>query len=285
MTHPLPISVFIIAKDEADRIVHTLRSLEGWVDEVIVVDSGSTDDTIDLSTQMGATVYAHTWEGYGPQKCFAESKCTHRWLLNLDADEAISDALKNEIQDLFTDGPPSISMWRLPILIMSRFASKPGRFAPSNKPVRLYDRKVAGFRPSLVHDSVIPKKGFEGTPIASCQHPVWHRCFRSLSHAVSKINFYSTMQAQDWVEKGRPVTTLRLIFEPFLAFLKAYFFRRYIFLGMDGLIESFIYAFARTLRLAKARERFLEVKNGLTDHSDSVGSPNNVIDSNKIIRL
>jgi glycosyltransferase involved in cell wall biosynthesis len=86
---PLPLSVFIICKNEADRIGRTLEAVRGLSDDIVVVDSGSTDGTQALAAQLGARVVEHPFEGYGPQKRHAETLCRHPWLLNIDADEVI----------------------------------------------------------------------------------------------------------------------------------------------------------------------------------------------------
>lgn len=251
-----PISVFIIAKNEEDRIPYTLKSVVDWADEVIVIDSGSNDKTVEVATHLGAKVVFHEWQGYGPQKVYGETLCKHNWLLNIDADEAVSPELRNEMVALFEGGKePDIKAWRFDIRILSRFARKPSRFSPSNDPVRFYHKDYAGFKDSTVHDSVIFKKGKEGH-IGKFKHMVYHRCFRSFTHAVEKINYYSSMQAEDMVAKERKPFALRVVFEPVFAFLKAYTLRRYFLLGLDGFYESMIYAFARTLRFAKANELY-----------------------------
>lgn len=256
MPRTYPISVFIIAKNEADRIPYAITSVRGWVDEVIVIDSGSTDDTVAISQALGARVETHPWEGYGPQKVFGESLCRNNWLLNIDADEAISQVLQGSIKALFDKGEFPHKAYRLHIKIKPKFADMPGRFAPSNSPIRFYHKQYAGFKDSTIHDSVIFKGPGAKKP-GYLKGMVVHRCFRSFSHAVEKINFYSTMQAEDMLAKGRNPSGLRIVVEPFFAFLKAYFLRRYMFLGVSGFVESVIYSFARTLRLAKAREGFI----------------------------
>jgi glycosyltransferase involved in cell wall biosynthesis len=254
----VPLSVFIIAKNEADRIVSPINSVISWADEVIVIDSGSVDETVAISKALGARVYFREWEGYGQQKIYGETLCRNDWILNIDADETVSAELAAEIIAMFAGGAvPAFPAYHLPIKIVSRFAEKPGRFAPSNSPVRLYNKCAAGFKDSIIHDSVVSKNGrsFQEGWLRGIVH---HRCFRSYRHAVEKINFYSSMQAEDMLQKGRCPSMLRLFFEPVVAFLKAYTVRRYVLLGADGFIESIIYAFARTLRLAKAREKFKE---------------------------
>lgn len=246
----LPISVFIIAKNEADRIGRTLNSVREWVDEVIVVDSGSQDDTVALSESLGAHVVFNEWRGYGPQKVFAEALCRNDWVLNLDADEEISPELGAEIRALFEKGLPSQTAYTLPILPLYPFQEKGHHWTAFHHPVRLYRRKFAGFKDSPVHDSVVVRDG----KIGKLKGMVIHRSFRSLTHHVDKANEVSTLRAQDLYEKNRNPSGFTLLMVPFLAFLKSYFLRREFVNGLDGIVVSHMYAFQRFIRLAKARE-------------------------------
>lgn len=250
-----PISVFIIAKNEEDRIAYAINSVKHWVDEVIVIDSGSSDKTVEVAKNLGASVIYNEWQGYGPQKVFGETLCRNDWLLNIDADEEISTLLAEEIMQIFDSRQLPCQAYILSIKIKMPYGKNPGRWAPSTNVVRLYNKHYAGFKDSTVHDSVVLKNPDAGK-IGRLKNPVIHRCFRSISHAIEKINFYSSMQAEDMVMRGKCPSSIRVIIEPFAAFFKAYFLRRYCFYGIDGFIESYIYAFNRTIRIAKAREKW-----------------------------
>jgi glycosyltransferase involved in cell wall biosynthesis len=294
----LPISVFIIAKNEADRINKPILSVIDWVDEVIVIDSGSTDGTQELAKTLGAKVIYNEWQGYGQQKIFGEKQCRNKWLLNIDADEEISPELAEEIQEIFcppleggrthnvSQGgmgndldlpPPNLSLpnsapphllsrsllakakgggnitvgYRLKIMALYPSQEKLPRFAAGTSQVRLYHKDFGGFKDSTVHDSVV-LKGAE----KMLKGKVIHRSHRSHSHTIEKINFYTSMQAEDLYNKGKNPSAIKIILTPFQAFIKCYFFKNYVFYGLDGFIHSSIYAFGRTLRLAKAREKF-----------------------------
>lgn len=254
MTTPLPVSVFIIAKNEADRIPHTINSVQGWTDDVHVIDSGSTDGTLEISEKLGAHAIYRTWEGYGPQKVYGESICKHYWLLNLDADEEVTPELRAQIEALFANGKePTCKAYSLTRKLM-HFVESTGTYGMTDHPIRLYHRDYAGFKSSTVHDSV-EWKG-ETLEVGKLSGVVLHRCFRSYQHMLDKINFYSSMQAEDLFRKGRKPNVFRIIIEPFFAFLKAYFIRGYVTRGITGYLEAVIYAFARTIRLAKARALF-----------------------------
>lgn len=251
MTSRLPISVFIIAKDEADRIPYTINSVRNWVDEVIVIDSGSMDDTVNVAESLGARTVFHAWQGYGPQKVFGETLCKNNWLLNLDADEEITPELKTEIQDLFANGEPAIKGFYLRIMMLFSHEAALPAFGAGTRQLRLYHKDHAGFKSEYVHDSVVMK---DNGPSSILNAPVAHRCFRDHFHTVEKMNRFTSMQAEDLVKKERRPGAIEILFTPPVAFLKCYFLRRYFAYGLDGFIQSVIYAFGRTLRLAKARE-------------------------------
>jgi len=252
MIDKIPVSVFIIAKDEADRIGATIKSVRDWADEVIVIDSGSTDETVSLSDALGARVLFNEWKGYGPQKNFGESLCKNEWLLNLDADEEVTPQLRDSIISLFAKGVPKHKAYRLKRKILFRLEDKPPLLAPGDKPVRLYHKGSAGFKDSTVHDSVEIYGPDKTAPLL--KGILLHRCFRNLEHWCYKINFYSTMQAEDYVQRRRRPSDIRILIEPVLSFLKAYFLRRYFLYGIDGFVGSMLYAHARMLRMAKVRE-------------------------------
>lgn len=255
MTGRFPISVFIIAKNEADRIPLTIKSVRDWVDEVIVIDSGSEDDTVAVAESLGARVVFNEWRGYGPQKVFGEGLCRNDWILNLDADEEISPELGREMRSLFSGEPPCAA-YRLRILPLHNFQIRGHPWTSTNDPVRLYRKSRAGFKDSPVHDSVVVREGRTGR----LRGMVNHRSFRSLAHHVDKVNSYSSAQAENLYAKGRNPSALELLMVPPLAFLKQYLLRREFVNGIDGVIVSYMFAFQRFIRLAKTRERFQEEK-------------------------
>lgn len=250
----LPISVFIIARDEEDRIPYAINSVIGWVDEVIVIDSGSKDNTVEVAKKLGTPkVVFNQWQGYGAQKSYGESLCKNDWVLNIDADEEVTPELKDEIVELFKPEPEH-SAYNLTVKITPRFSATPPLLGPEDIVVRLYNKKKATYSTHTIHDSVIVNNGSVG----KLKNIVLHRCFRSYSHAIDKINFYTNMQAEDMLKKNRCPLRVRVIVEPLFAFIKSYFINKYIFLGLEGFVESVIYSFSKTIRLAKAREKFLE---------------------------
>jgi glycosyltransferase involved in cell wall biosynthesis len=247
----LPISVFIIAKNEADRIPVVIRAVREWVDEVIVIDSGSEDDTVAVCEALGARVVFHAWRGYGPQKVFGEGLCCNNWLLNLDADEEISPELAADIGALFSAGEPECAAYTLPILPLYPFQESGHPWTAFHHPVRLYRKDKAGFKDELVHDSVVVHEG----KVGHLKGMVLHRSFRSLAHHVDKVNSYSSAQAEVLAARGRDPGLMALLLTPIFAFFKQYLLRREFVNGVDGVVVSYMYAFQRFIRLAKTRER------------------------------
>ena len=112
----LPISIFVIVKNEAQRLPATLEAVKGLAQELVVVDSGSTDGTQQIAQGFGARVVETHWRGYGPQKRFAEDQCRHKWVLNIDGDEVLTPALIGEISGLFAKGEPALDGYAFPIV-------------------------------------------------------------------------------------------------------------------------------------------------------------------------
>lgn len=253
----LPISCFVIARDEAERIHWTILSVRDLVDEVIVVEWGSSDETAKIAADLGARVIHHPFTGYGPQKRFAESQCRNRWLLNLDADEALSDELQDELRALFAAGPPDDG-YRLLIRAMCQHEDRPTRGAYANSPIRLYRRDRGEFSESAVHDSVLMQAGAR---VSLLKSDVYHRGTLCLEQLIAKSNTYTSMQAEDYVRRrGDRVSWWKMLSVLPLAFLKSYVLRRHFVWGRYGFSISVSYAFSRFARLAKVHEASLQRK-------------------------
>ena len=246
---PLPLSAFIIARDEADRIGPAVASVRGLAAEVIVLDSGSTDDTVAVAEAAGARTAFRAWAGYGPQKRAAEDLCAHDWTLNLDADERVTPALAAEIRALFESGRiAGADFWRVRIMDTFPHEARPAPWAYGYEQIRLYRRSVGRFADSTVHDTVRPP---QGARLGRLRARMEHRAFRDLAFLVTKLNRYSGMQAAD--ARGRRISTLRLVAEFPVSFLKGYVLRRYALYGAFGFTLAMVFAFGRFLRLAKMR--------------------------------
>jgi glycosyltransferase involved in cell wall biosynthesis len=251
---PLPLSIFIIAKNEADRLGQTLEAVAGLSDDIIVVDSGSTDGTQALAEKLGARVVFNAWPGYGLQKQFGEDQCKHDWMLNIDADEVVTPTLAASIKTALLADPATPRAYKTRIVELFPGEEKAHSMAFALSPVRLYHKAAGRYSASTVHDRVDLN---DGVFVGSLDGIIEHRSIRSLGHELVKLNAYADMQADDLDAKGRKLSGLRLIFEFPLAFLKAYLGRRHFVRGFYGFMTAMNYAYFRYLRVAKHWERRL----------------------------
>lgn len=223
------LSVIIIAKNEAFNIRRCLESVQ-WADEVIVLDSGSEDDTVAIAKQYTDKVYTTDWQGYGIQKQRALSYASGDWVLNLDADESVSEQLKQAIQTKMAS--QQADAYRIPILM--HFYGKPLRYSASpSRHIRLFKREGAQYSADLVHEKVqLPADA----RVQQVQEPIIHHSFRDVSHMLYKLNRYSSYSAQTRLEQaktGRLSTTLLSVL---WMFLRCYIFQRGFLDGKEGLL-------------------------------------------------
>lgn len=242
----VPLSCFIVAMNEGDRIGRTILSVRDLVDEIVVVDSGSRDDTLKIAEDLGCRTVHNDWPGYGPQKRFGEDQCRHDMVLNLDADEVILPELANEIRALFADGVPRASFYRFRLLTVYPGSERPRPFADYHNYIRLYDRRMGRFSESPVHDLVDPGQH----EVVQLSGVAWHYSYRSLSHLIAKLNGYTDLQART-ARKGSALFGLRLVFEFPTAFFKYYVLRRHFTGGLRGFVFAFTFAAFKVFRLAK----------------------------------
>lgn len=251
----IPLSVFIIAKNEADRIASVIAAVKDFADEILVIDSGSEDKTVQIADSLGAKVVFNEWRGFGQQKIFGENLCKNKWILNVDADEEVSPELAKEIREIFNNNSQEkFHGFRIKIVNKFRFEKKPHCLAYYYNQLRLYNKDFAGFKNSTIHDSVELKDN--NGKIGQLKNIIYHQSFRSFEHWIEKINVYSSMQAKDSFAKGKNPSLLKTLLTPCFAFLKAYFVRRYFIYGLNGLIYSYLFSFSRFAKMIKTRELF-----------------------------
>lgn len=247
----LPLSVFLITRNEAARLPRTLGAVCGWADQVVVVDSGSDDATCDIARAAGAELHTRAFDGYGPQKRFAEDLCRYDWCLNIDADEVVTPELAAEI-DAFLSSNPEPGLCHVRILNVYPGDHAPRRFANDYNVVRLYHRAAGRYRDDPLFDRVEPV----GTPpMVQLQAPVHHFPYLSFSGFVAKLNGYTDFTAYAARPRRKGALLLRLPFEGLFWFLRFYLGRRHVFGGWKGFAFAVIAAYGRVLRIIKLLER------------------------------
>jgi glycosyltransferase involved in cell wall biosynthesis len=252
----LPLSVFIICRDEVERIGLVLDSVKNLSDDIVIVDSGSVDGTLETVKNYTDRIYTKKWEGFGPQKVYAESLCKHEWILNLDADEILLSDIQNSIRALFQKNEEDRAVaYSLKICHVSHLSKtrKPRPFCPVNITPRLYNKNKAGFKNSAVHDKL---EIFDGSKPEILKGDVAHISLKSFSHMRKKIKSYSTLQAQDWFDNGRHPSLLKLSYDPLAFFFKSYFIRRLCFVGYEGFVISCAISVGRAQRILLTRKKW-----------------------------
>jgi len=242
----MKISAAIITLNEQRNIARAIESLR-CCDEIVVVDSGSNDRTCEVAAKLGARVVEAAWRGYSGQKNFAVEQCTHDWVLSIDADEALSEALEGEIWQLKKTGPKADG-YTMPRL--AQYLGKwilHGGWYPDRK-VRLFDRRKARWVGDFVHESV----AVEGT-VAALQANLLHFTCDSLTEHIKSMDRYTTLAAQQIVALGKPVTWRQLALNPPWTFFSTYVLKRGFLDGFEGLAIAYMAALYNFLKYAKAR--------------------------------
>ena len=243
----MKVTATVITRDESANIAAALQSVS-WADEIIVVDSGSTDDTVAIARGLATRVEVRDWPGYGAQKNYAAGIASNDWILSIDADERVTPQLAAEIRELFTRTPAARG-YRIP-----RVAWYFGRWIRSTDwypdyQLRLYDRRAGQWTDRRVHESVELRE----TP-GRLRHEIQHYAYRDLSHHLATIDRYTTLAAEQWLAEGRTTNGFELFFHPRLAFIRNYLLRGGITDGEPGLLVSKLNAYYVFLKLAKLWE-------------------------------
>ena len=222
-----PLSVILITKNEAANIRACLESV-AWADEIIVVDSGSTDDTVAIARQMGARVYEHDWPGFGTQKNRALGYASKDWIFSIDADERVTPELRSEIETIIRTEHTSDAY------IISRLSNYCGRFMrhsgwyPDLLP-RLFKRGKARFSDDLVHERLI----VEGAT-GELHGLLLHYAFDDLEGVLHKVNQYSSAGAQMMQRRGRQTSLTGAVLRGIWSFMRTYVLRGGFLDGREG---------------------------------------------------
>ena len=242
------LSVAVVALNEEERLRACLESAV-WAEEIVVVDAGSSDKTVAIAREFTDRVLFRAWDGYGAQKNFALGQCHGDWVLSLDADERVSDALREEIRVTLGGGRPEVGFY-VPRrnLLQGRWV-RHGGFYPDWQ-LRLFRRGRGAFVERAVHESV----RVDG-PTGRLGAPLVHESYRSIGDAVARLNRYSDLAAAELVLAGRGGSLVDLLIRPTWRFVSMYLLRAGFLDGWRGLVLAGLHAHYVFLRAAKVRER------------------------------
>ncbi len=246
MQQKTPLSVVIIALNAASQIEACLKSA-AFADEIVVVDSGSRDDTRGIALKYGARVLHQDWLGFGRQKQFAVEQASHDWVLCLDADERVSDPLRASIVEALQ--APRFRAYRMPRC--NRFMGRWLRHGEGypDWSLRLFDRRVASWSEDEVHEKVLTP-----SPLGSLPGDLLHESQESLAAYLEKQNRYTSLQAEELCRRGKQATFGQLVASPLLRFVKFYFLRLGFLDGVPGLVHIAIGCFNSLVKYAKLHE-------------------------------
>ncbi|MDQ5984341.1 MAG: hypothetical protein CSYNP_00034 [Syntrophus sp. SKADARSKE-3] len=245
----IPISVAIITKDEAHNLPRCLSSV-AFADQIVVVDSGSTDGTLEIAQAFGCDVFREPWRGgFGAQKQFAIDQCHHDWVLVLDADESIPDATAAAIACIVEAPDDSIAGYSFPRknFFQDRWIRHAGWWP--DRIVRLFRREMGGMSAAAVHEGVEVRGR-----LSPLEVPLEHFTESRLSKILQKIDRYSTLGAQEAFASGRRSSSGAALVRAVLTFFQDYFLRLGILDGAPGLTLAVTDSVNKFFKYAKLAE-------------------------------
>jgi len=257
----MKISAVIITFNEERNIERCLQSLQDVADEIIIVDSGSTDKTEEICKRFGANFIFQKWLGYGEQKNFANTLAQYDYILSLDADEALSDTLKKSIMEVKQNfEADAYSMNRLTNYCEKKWIRHCGWYP--DKKIRLWKKDKAEWSLDKVHEQLLLKSHLSPTPSADTRNTnihflkgdILHFTYYTISEHIAVVNKYSTLIAEEYFERKKQASILKFLFAPIWGFIRDYFFRKGFLDGYYGFVICCIASFTIFLKYIKLYE-------------------------------
>jgi glycosyltransferase involved in cell wall biosynthesis len=245
MSGPLPLSLCVITRD-AGRTIDDCLGSAAFASEIVVVDSGSRDDTVEIARRRGAHVIERDWPGFGAQKNFAVGAAAHNWVLCIDADERVTPALAASIADAMA--APRAAAFAMPRRnrFLGRWLAHGEGYPDWN--VRLFDRRRARWSADPVHEHVVT----DG-PVARLNGDLLHASAESLDDYMTKQNRYTTLQAEAMHARGERAGAARLVVSPLVRFIRFYVLKLGFLDGVAGLVHIAIGCQNSFMKYAKLR--------------------------------
>jgi glycosyltransferase involved in cell wall biosynthesis len=245
-----PLSVVIICKNEEKIIGRTIKSVQGITNDIVCVDTGSTDNTISIIKTNGARVLEMHWEGYGKTKNKALAAAQHDWILMLDADEPVDDTLKQSILQLKLDDEKVVYS----LSFRNYYAGKRiyfGEWGRRESHIRLFNRKVTSWNDVDIHEQVLIPIGVKVLPLKGY---VQHYTADNYEEYMQKTINYAMLSGKKYFEEGKTPSYFKIYLSPLFSFLYNYFFRLGFLDGREGFLIARTTAIYTFLKYSKLRE-------------------------------
>lgn len=245
--HRPTLAVAMIVKNEAANLRECLESIAGWTDEIVVLDAGSNDNTVDIAREFNARVFVNAdWPGFGPQRQMAQSHVQSDWVLWLDADERVTPELRAEILAILQN-PPTDTVFAIP-----RLSSAFGRFIHHSGwypgyVLRLYPTALTGYDAALVHEKVIVP---EHAKVQHLQSDLLHYTYEDIEDYLSKIPHYLVLWAQQQQQRGKRTSMLKAMGHGVACFIRMYFLKAGFLDGAQGFILATFSAYTTFAKYA-----------------------------------
>jgi len=253
MKNKIPISVVIITYNEELNVDNALASVSDF-DDIVVVDSFSSDKTVDIARKYTERIYQHEWQGFARQKQTAVDYARNEWVLVLDADERVSPALKKEIQTAITAAGYDGFLIPRKNFFLGKWIRYGGWWPDAV--LRLFRRRSGAFDMREVHEKVVVRGA-----VRSLAEPLEHYSYRSLSGYIKKMESYATLSAHEYRKRNNNTGVTALIINPASTFIKMYLLRRGFLDGVHGFLLAVLYSFHTFLKYAKLWEMCVIGKN------------------------
>ena len=241
----MKISAVIITFNEEKHIADAIRSVH-WVDEIVVVDSESTDETRQIAESLGASVIVNKWPGFSAQKQLAVDRAAHDWILSLDADERVSDELRAEIESVRNASGASADGYRIPRL--SYYMDRPIRHSGwyPDLQLRLFDRTKGRWNGAVIHESVSMAPD---TKVGRLRGEIIHYTIDdAANHRRIIAARYAPLGAQKMIDDRRRTSPVRAVFSSWFTFIRSYFLKLGILDGFPGLCIAYFAAYNTFLK-------------------------------------
>ncbi|MGL5054125.1 MAG: glycosyltransferase family 2 protein [Fusobacteriaceae bacterium] len=247
------LAVAIMTCNEEKNLKRTLSSIHKLANEIIIIDSGSTDNTESIAKEFGAKFYTEKWKGYGKQRNSVIAKCTQEWILNIDADEEVSPELFDNIKKIVEEPTPDTEKVYEINRVSFCFGKKlkHGGWGTSYA-IRLFTKDGGHFNDNTVHEEFVTS-----ISIQKLKGDLYHHSYLTLEDYFSKFNRYTTEGALDYYRKGKKSSIFQIVFNPLYKFIKMYIIRLGFLDGIEGFVISVTSALYSMVKYFKLREMYL----------------------------